>query len=83
MALVNTAKAARELGVSVQHLRRLVREGLVPAIRLGASVRFDPTALQKWVMQGGKVWPGRERYHPPATQRRARRAPSASLRRRP
>lgn len=37
------------LQVSKSHLFTQVRQGKIPAIRLGRAIRFDPEALQTWL----------------------------------
>jgi excisionase family DNA binding protein len=45
-------QAASRLGVKVPTLRKWVREGRVPVIRLSArALRFDPRALDKFIAQ--------------------------------
>jgi excisionase family DNA binding protein len=45
-------QAANRLGVKVPTLRKWVREGRVPVIRLSArALRFDPRALDKFIAQ--------------------------------
>ncbi len=50
--LIDTVQAARLLGVSrswLEHARS--RDALrIPYIRLGGSVRYDPTALRAWAL---------------------------------
>lgn len=57
--LLTTAEMAKRLRVGSETLRRFVRDGIVPAVRLSPKViRFDPddvaTALRK---QSGKAVP--------------------------
>ncbi|MFA9479764.1 helix-turn-helix transcriptional regulator [Phycisphaerales bacterium AB-hyl4] len=43
-------EAAKELGISVRHLERLVSQGAVPPpLRMGRRVRFGRDALANWV----------------------------------
>lgn len=44
--LVTVEEAARLAGVSVATMRRRVRAGEVPAVRIGRTVRIDPAALR-------------------------------------
>jgi excisionase family DNA binding protein len=47
--LVAPDKAAKMLGISVRTLFRLNKSGEIPAVRIGASVRYSPQALDAWV----------------------------------
>ena len=44
-ALVSAAEAAKRTGLSPSTMRRLIRDGRVPVVRLGHSVRVDLAAL--------------------------------------
>jgi len=48
---VNVARAAEILGVHPWTLYRWAREGRIPAVRLGRSVRFRVAALREWLEQ--------------------------------
>lgn len=48
---IGAEEAARLLGCNQWTLYRWVREGKVPAIRLGRSVRFRVAALEEWMRQ--------------------------------
>ncbi|CCQ94097.1 DNA binding domain protein, excisionase family [[Clostridium] ultunense Esp] len=49
---------AEILNLSVQSVYTQVREGIIPAIRIGRQLRFDPDKLQEWMDQGGTALPG-------------------------
>ena len=49
---VNDDTAAR-LGISVRHLRQLIRDGSLPVWRAGNRILIDPVRLQMWIDQGG------------------------------
>lgn len=49
LATVGADDAARLLGVNKHTLYRWAREGTVPAIRLGGSVRFRVATLVEWM----------------------------------
>lgn len=42
-------QAAVILGFSVQHMYRLARDGNIPSIKVGKSLRFDAKALDKFM----------------------------------
>lgn len=44
---------SRVFGVSQSCARRLVKDGLVPAIRVGRQWRVDENQLAEWVRRGG------------------------------
>jgi excisionase family DNA binding protein len=44
--LVSVAHAARQLGVSARTIRRWVRAGQIPFVKLGNTVRIDLTAVR-------------------------------------
>lgn len=46
--LLTAREAAPVLKVSEAALRRYARLGIIPCIRLGRLLRFDPDALQRW-----------------------------------
>lgn len=46
---IGAEEAAKLLGCNVYTLYRWVREGKVPAIRLGKSVRFRVATLVEWM----------------------------------
>lgn len=48
---IDAETAAGLLGVNVFTLYRWVREGRVPAIRLGRSIRFRVAALEAWMSE--------------------------------
>jgi excisionase family DNA binding protein len=51
--LLRVGTVAKLLVLPEQQIRRLVREGIIPAIRCGRQLRFDPERLQEWAAQGG------------------------------
>jgi len=54
--LVRPRDAARMLALSERTLWSMTRAGLLPCVRVGKSVRYDPTDLAAWV-QGAKGGP--------------------------
>lgn len=59
---IGAEEAAKLLGCNVYTLYRWVREGKVPAIRLGKSVRFRVATLVEWMnAQEETAWRGDDR----------------------
>lgn len=56
--LLTAAETAKILGLSMDRVYALIREGIIPAVRLGRLVRIDSVALEEWIRQGGKAYPG-------------------------
>jgi excisionase family DNA binding protein len=52
--LITAQEAAAVLHVTRFRLYELARIGLLPTVRLGRQVRFDPSALQAFIETGGK-----------------------------
>jgi excisionase family DNA binding protein len=40
---------ARLLGVTPQHIYKMAAKGLIPSLRIGNAVRFDPGAIAEWL----------------------------------
>lgn len=47
--LLTTGETADILGITDRTVRTLVRTGVLPAVRFGRSVRFDPVDLRRFV----------------------------------
>ncbi|WP_067931240.1 helix-turn-helix domain-containing protein [Alicyclobacillus kakegawensis] len=56
--LLTVPQVADMLAVPEHAVYRMAREKLIPVIRIGRLLRFDPEALQKWMAQGGKAFEG-------------------------
>lgn len=54
--LVGVEDVGKRLGLSRQRVYSLAREGLLPCIRLGRSVRFDPMVVEAFLRNGGRGW---------------------------
>ena len=46
-------QTAALLGISLRHLRKLIKEDGLPVWRAGDRVLIDPTQLQRWIESGG------------------------------
>lgn len=68
MPLQDATKTADLLGVTVQRLYDLVKHGVVPSVRVGRRVMFDPDAIRDWIKAGGQSLPGGWRREPLANE---------------
>lgn len=46
------------LGLPIQRVYALVRDRIMPAVRLGRAVRFSSSRLREWVENGGQSHAG-------------------------
>ena len=69
MQLMKVNDVADVLGVSEARVYELVREEILPAVRLGRTVRVSEAALQGFSASGGKSLPGGWRREPVEPQR--------------
>ncbi len=53
MKLLRIDEVAELLDVSRARTYELVREGLLPVVRLGRQIRVDPSKLEAWLDAGG------------------------------
>jgi len=49
--LLTRVEAAQLLSISERTLFTLTKEGTIPCIRLGHSVRYDVASLRKWISE--------------------------------
>ncbi len=56
--LLTVAQAAEVLHLSVAGTYALIRAGVLPACRLGRSLRLSERVLANFVEAGGRAWPG-------------------------
>jgi excisionase family DNA binding protein len=47
--LLTSQQAAGSLQLSVRTLQTYTRAGLIPAVRIGKSVRYNPRVLAQWL----------------------------------
>jgi hypothetical protein len=45
--LNNSKQQAEELGISLRHLANLKAKRLIPFVRLGGSIRYDPDQVRR------------------------------------
>jgi excisionase family DNA binding protein len=70
MSLVTAKVLSKELGIKEltrARLYQMARDGLIPHIRLGRSVRFDRARVNEWLANGGTALPGGWRRVPLAS----------------
>jgi excisionase family DNA binding protein len=53
MNIYTVSALSRALGCSTDLLYDLVRDNLIPHIRLGGAIRFEQDAIKKWLDNGG------------------------------
>ncbi len=69
--LVTAEEIADSIGIRAAHLLTLAREGIVPCVRFGRRVRFSPSAIEKFVADGGEALAGGWRREAPESDRRS------------
>ena len=47
--LLTPRDTAKSLAISERTLWTLTRQGIIPAVRIGRSVRYDPRDLNEWI----------------------------------
>jgi excisionase family DNA binding protein len=55
--LLKVPDVAEQLDVSTDRLYDLVRRNLLPHVKMGRAVRFEPSALENWISSGGRALP--------------------------
>ena len=58
VGLQTVEDVARDFGVSKARMYELIRQGLIPVVRLGRQIRLSPDALDEWIRAGGQALPG-------------------------
>lgn len=51
--LLTAHDVADQTGLSLQRVYELSRKGVMPSIRFGRALRFDPSAITDWLRAGG------------------------------
>lgn len=51
-------EVAEELRVRRDRVYQLAREGILPVVRLGRTIRVDREVFEEWTRRGGQAWPG-------------------------
>ena len=50
MSLLDINEAAERLGTTERHMRALIADRKIDYIKVGRLVRFDPSALDAWIV---------------------------------
>ena len=56
--LVAAKVVAERLGITTNRVYELAAQGILPCVRLGRQVRFDPEKVEALVASGGQALPG-------------------------
>lgn len=59
MVLLNAKQLSELLQVRPHRVYELVRQNLVPHVKLGKQVRFSPDAIADWIREGGSSLDGK------------------------
>lgn len=51
-------EVARILDTTDQRVYEMLRQGILPGVRMGRQVRIDRVALEKFIENGGQSYPG-------------------------
>jgi excisionase family DNA binding protein len=51
--LLNVTQACQVLGICERLLRKLVAEDRIDYLKIGRSIRFSRSRLEKWIEEGG------------------------------
>ncbi len=57
LALWTATQIADLTGLSKHRVYALTRRGLIPCVRVGRTVRYDPAAIKSWLAEGGAAVP--------------------------
>ena len=52
--MLRVAEVAKRLDLPEKRLYILAREGIIPHVRLGRSIRFNEAEIEDWITAGGK-----------------------------
>ncbi|MBA4157651.1 MAG: helix-turn-helix domain-containing protein [Gemmatimonadetes bacterium] len=62
--LISAEQVAVRLGRTKARVYEMARENLLPCVRLGRALAFDPGAIDRWIAGGGSALPGGWRKEP-------------------
>lgn len=55
MPLVTAEEISTELSITPARVYDLARQGVLPSVRLGRQIRFDPERIKAWIDSGGQA----------------------------
>lgn len=58
--MLNAGEVAERLGVRKHRVYELTRRDMIPHVRIGRQLRYDPAALEEWIRAGGTAGNGDE-----------------------
>lgn len=58
--MLRVAEVAKRLDLPEKRLYILAREGIIPHVRLGRSIRFNEAEIEAWIAAGGAGYPGQQ-----------------------
>jgi len=56
--MLRVADVAARLDLPEKRIYILAREGIIPHVRLGRSIRFNEAEIEAWIAAGGAGYPG-------------------------
>lgn len=59
--MLRASDVAELLDLPVKRVHILAREGVIPRIKVGRQVRFNPIEIQAWLNEGGSDYPSEDR----------------------
>ena len=54
--LMTAGEVSQWLGIRKQHAYELARDGVLPCVKLGRAIRFDPVELDEFLKNGGAAF---------------------------
>jgi len=51
--LLDAKSLAPRLGLNHKAVLHFARNGVIPSVRIGRLVRFDPSQIERWISEGG------------------------------
>ena len=54
--LITAEEVSQWLGIRKQHAYELARDGVLPCVKLGRAIRFDPVELDEFLKNGGAAF---------------------------
>ncbi len=70
MKLLRAEQVAEILDISKARVYELIRDGILPSVRLGRQVRVADSILEEWIEEGGQALSGGWRHKPQTNEAR-------------